>query len=38
MTEVYVNPFNREKSVLFLTRGFEEINVKVSDEILEEVY
>ncbi len=38
MTEVYIDPFDREKSLHFLRKGFEEIKVKVSDEVLEEVY
>lgn len=38
MTEVVINPFDREKSIEFLRRGFEENNISVKDEILEEVY
>ena len=38
MTEVNVNPFNKDLAVEFLRRGFEEANVKVSEGELEEAY
>lgn len=38
VTEVYVNPFSKEMTIEFLRKGFEEANIKVNDNELEEVY
>ncbi|BFI74453.1 hypothetical protein [Sulfurisphaera ohwakuensis] len=34
--EVIANPFNRELTLQFLRRGFEELNIKVEDKILKD--
>ena len=38
VTEVYVNPFNKEMAIEFLKRGFEEVNIKVDERELEDAY
>lgn len=36
--EINLGRFDREKSIGFLQRGFEELNIKVGNDTLEEIY